>query len=79
MPEPEIIEQDGGILVTLFKDRCNEARVKKLGLNEQQVKAVKYAAENGKIANKQYQKLFTVSRNTASDDLNSIWCLGFFK
>lgn len=55
LPEPEIIEQEGVILVTLFKDRYTKAGLRKMSLNERQVKAVKYVTENGKITNKQYQ------------------------
>jgi ATP-dependent DNA helicase RecG len=42
LPDPEIIEEDGGILVTLYKDRFNETAVKKMGLNEQQLKSIIY-------------------------------------
>ena len=40
LPEPELIEQDGGFLVTLFKNNLSEELLKKLGLNERQIKAV---------------------------------------
>jgi ATP-dependent DNA helicase RecG len=43
-----------------------------LGLNERQINAVLYVAENGNITNSQYQKLFDVSRNTASNDLKNL-------
>lgn len=79
LPEPEIIEQDGGILVTLFKDRYNEAGLKKMGLNDRQVKAVLHVMENGKVTNKEYQELFSVSRNTASDDLRELTQLNILK
>ncbi|WP_206197568.1 ATP-binding protein [Terrimonas sp.] len=72
LPEPEIIEQDGGILVTLFKDRYIEAGLRKMGLNERQLKAVKYVTENGKITNKQYQEILGVARITATRDLQSL-------
>ncbi|RYE52231.1 MAG: DeoR family transcriptional regulator, partial [Sphingobacteriales bacterium] len=68
LPEPEIIERDGGILVTLFKDRYNEAGLRKMGLNERQIKAVQYVLENGSITNAQYTQLVGVSRQTASRD-----------
>ena len=79
LPEPEIIEQDGGILVTLFKDRHNEAALRKMGLNDRQVKAVLYVMGNGKVTNKEYQVLFSVSRNTASDDLRELTQLNILK
>ncbi len=72
LPEPEINEQDGGIMVTLFKDRFNEAALKKMGLNERQVKAVLYVLENGSITNAQYAELVNVSRQTASRDFSEL-------
>jgi len=79
LPEPEIIEQDGGIQVTLFKNQYNEPGLKKLGLNERQVKAVLYVMQNGEITNKKYQQLFDVSRNTASADLRELTQLNILK
>jgi len=38
LPDPEIIEQDGGILVTLFKNKYTEEQLQKLGLNVRQQK-----------------------------------------
>jgi ATP-dependent DNA helicase RecG len=55
MPEPEIIEHDGGILATLLKDRYNEAGLKKMGLNDRQLKAVLHVVGNGKVTNKECQ------------------------
>ncbi len=72
LPEPLIIERDGGFLVELFKDRFSENQLKNLDLNERQIKAVLYVKENGKITNSEYQKLFDVARNTASNDLNNL-------
>ncbi|HEU4552178.1 MAG TPA: ATP-binding protein [Chitinophaga sp.] len=69
LPDPEIIEQDGGILVTLFKERFNETALKKMGLNERQMKAVQYISEHGSITNTLYQHIFTVSKATATRDL----------
>ena len=72
LPEPLIIEQDGGFLVELFKDRFTKEQLENLGLNERQMKAVQYVKEKGKITNSQYQKLCGVSRATASRDLKSL-------
>lgn len=79
LPEPEIIEQDGGIQVTLFKKYYNEPDLKKLGLNERQVKVVLYVMQNGEVTNKKYQELFNVSRNTASADLRKLTQLNLLK
>lgn len=72
LPEPSITEQFGGILVEIFKSRYAPEQLKKLGLNERQINAVLYVAENGSITNSQYQRLFDVSRNTASNDLKNL-------
>ena len=72
LAEPLITEQFGGILVEIFKNRYAPEQLRKLGLNERQIKAVLYAAENGNITNSQYQKLFGVSPNTASNDLTDL-------
>ncbi len=72
LPDPEIIEQDGGILVTLFKNKYSTDQLQKLGLNERQVKAVLYVVENGNITNSQYQKLTNTSKPTATRDLREL-------
>lgn len=40
LPEPDMKEQDGGFLITLFKNKFNEDQLRQLGLNDRQVKAV---------------------------------------
>jgi len=71
LPEPELIERDGGFLVTLFKNNLTE-QLKKLGLNERQVKAIEYVKENGRITNKEYQTLNSISKRTATNDLSEL-------
>ena len=72
LPDPEIIEQDGGILVTLFKNKYNADQLQKLGLNERQIKAVLYVVENGSITNSQYQQVCNTSERTALRDLEEL-------
>ena len=72
LPEPEIKEKDGGLWVTLFKDRYIEEQLSKMGLNERQIKAVLYVKEKGKIINSQYQKLCQISKPTATRDLQEL-------
>ena len=72
LPEPEIKEFQGGILVTLFKDNLTEEQLTKLGLNDRQLKAVNFVKEKGKITNREYQELNDCSRNTASNDLGDL-------
>lgn len=69
LPDPEIKEFNGGILVTLFKDRFSEEQLMKLGLNDRQMKAIAYVKEHSRITNKVYQEVNKVSKATASRDL----------
>ena len=72
LPEPEIKEFQNGLLVTLFKNHLAPERLTKLGLNERQLKAVEYVKENGRITNKDYQKLNLISKPTATRDLSQL-------
>ncbi len=69
LPPPTIIERGGGIEVTIYKHTLTEKRLKEMGLNDRQVKAVFYVKEHGVITNKEYQKLTNISERTASRDL----------
>lgn len=55
-----------------MKDIYTEEYLRNLGLNERQIKAVVYAKKNGRITNKEYQKINNCSRNTASADLKEL-------
>ncbi len=72
LPEPEMMEQDGGFLLTILKDMLNREYLDQLGLNERHAKAVLFVKEKGKISNSEYQKLFDVSKATATRDLTDL-------
>jgi ATP-dependent DNA helicase RecG len=78
LPEPEMKEQDGGFIITLFKDNLTEERLTKLGLNDRQLKAVSFVKEKGKITNKEYQDINETSDRTALRDLENLTELGVF-
>ena len=59
-------------MVLLRKDIYTEDYLRKLGLNERQIKAVLYVKEKGNITNKEYQEPFKVSRITATRDLSEL-------
>jgi ATP-dependent DNA helicase RecG len=69
LPTPEMNEKEGGFIVTLFKDIYSEEELKKLGLNERQIKAVLYVKEKGKITNSEYQEINVISKRTAAYEL----------
>ncbi len=79
LPAPEMKEQEGGFIVTLFKDRFTEGQLRQLGLNERQVRAVLYVKERGRITNREYQEINEgITDRTALRDLDSIVDSGVF-
>lgn len=76
LPEPEMMQRDGGFLLTILKDTLNKEQLEKLGLNERQVKAIDYLKTKASITNKEYQSLFDVTDRTALRDLNDLLTKG---
>jgi len=72
LPEPIIQEQEDGVHVTFLKDIYTEAYLKKIPLNERQIKAVLYLKVNSKLTNAIYQQLNQTTRNTATRDLQNL-------
>lgn len=78
LPEPEIIEAFDGISASLFisdkstkftVENRSEKNLAKLGLNKRQILAFQYLKENGKITNKEYRQLTSISDEMARIDL----------
>jgi ATP-dependent DNA helicase RecG len=66
--------------VTFYKDKWSEENLRKLDLNERQIKAVLYVTENGKITNNAYRELIKdISRITATRDLTNLVEKGILK
>ncbi|MBW1729034.1 MAG: putative DNA binding domain-containing protein [Deltaproteobacteria bacterium] len=72
LPEPDFIEEHGVMTVVFYKDKWTEENLKKRGLNDRQIKAVMYVKENARITNSEYQRLFEVSKRTATNDLDEL-------
>jgi ATP-dependent DNA helicase RecG len=72
LPEPGMQEQDGGFLVTVFKNRFSEEQLRKSGLNPRQVKAVLHVTEQGSVTNAVYQHINQVGKTTATQDLQQL-------
>ena len=60
------------LTVKFYKDIYTKENLRKMGLNERQIKAVRYVKEKGKITNKEYQELNKVSKRTTSRDLEKL-------
>jgi len=79
LPEPDFTEENGVMTVTFYKDKWNEENLKKLGLNDRQIKAIIYVNENGKITNQEYQVICETSNRTATRDLTELVSLKIFQ
>jgi len=76
LPEPEFKEEMGGFSVYFRKDIYTEEYLRKMGLNERQIKAVMYVKKKGRITNREYQELTGVSRQMATIDLTQLVKIG---
>ncbi len=79
MPEPAFAETAAGFSITLFnRTRGGQAEPSvrqwlKMGLNERQIKAMGFVADNGRITNADYQRLCPgVSSETLRRDLSDL-------
>ena len=72
LPEPEMIERDGGFLLTIFKNALIKESLEKWELNERQVKVIDYLKLNTSITNKKYLSLFDITDRTALRDLDDL-------
>ncbi len=71
--EPEFREEGAGFAVIFYKDIYTEENLRKMGLNERQVKAVMYVKEKGKIAIADYKEISPdVSKKTLYRDLQGL-------
>jgi len=78
LPEPEFKEEFGGFSVYFYKDIFTEENLRKMGLNERQVKVVLYVKEKGKITNKEYQEITGIKKRQSSEDLKDLEEKGIF-
>ena len=72
LPEPEFFEDHGVMTVIFYKDIFTEDNLRKKGLNERQILAVKYVNVKGKITNTEYQVLGKLKKRQATDDLKDL-------
>jgi len=79
LPEPDFRSEKGRFEVIFYKDPYTEERLREMGLNERQVKAVLWVKEGGKITNKEYQELTGASKPTATRDLDTLVTLAILQ
>ncbi len=64
--------------VKIHKDIYTEEYLRKIGLNERQIRAVMYVKEKRKITNKEYHEINAVSNKTAYLELSDLVEKGVF-
>ena len=79
LPEPEFEDTGTSFIVTIRKDIYTEDYLKKLDLNERQVKAIMFVKKEGKITNKEYRNMFKVSTATAKRELQDLVKKGIYR
>ncbi len=72
LPEPKFEINSGGFLVTFYKEKFTDSYLKKLNLNDRQIKAVYYLKKSDFITNSIYQEVCGTSERTASRDLEQL-------
>ncbi|MBN1127767.1 MAG: DUF4062 domain-containing protein [Chitinispirillaceae bacterium] len=78
LPEPQFQQRGGEFSAVIGRDWLTERVLRDLNLNGRQYKAVGIVKQGGKIDNNEYQKLFNVSKPTASRDLDGLVDIGAF-
>lgn len=75
LPEPKFENRQEGIgsfTVIFNKDMYTEEQLRKMGLNERQIRAVLYVKEKGKISNKEYRNFYNISDEMARLELSGL-------
>lgn len=79
LPEAEFREEGGGFRAVFLKDPYRPERLRAMGLNERQVKAVLYVKEHGSITNREYRQAAGISDEGARLDIRQLVDLRIFR
>jgi ATP-dependent DNA helicase RecG len=73
LPEPEFDASNPyRFRVVFHQNPFTEERLRQMGLNERQMRAVAYIREHGKMTNTEYQRIEGVSERTATRDFTTL-------
>lgn len=72
LPEPVIEETQGGISVVFLKDIYTPDYLRKLNINDRQIKALLHIKEHGDINNSSYQQINNIGKTIATDELRDL-------
>lgn len=79
LPEPQFQQRGGEFSTVIGRDWLTEQVLSRLNLSDRQAKAVMIAKKGDRLDNKEYQKLFGVSKPTASRDLDDLAAKGILE
>ena len=79
LPEPEFRQDGGQFVMTLWRDWLTDNAIANMGLYQRQIDAIRLLRLRGRIGNVEYQHLLSVSKPTASRDLEQLRSLGLLK
>jgi predicted HTH transcriptional regulator len=80
LPEPDFIcKRNLEFKTILYRDIFTEESLANLGLNERQIKAVRYVKKNGQITNREYRTITGLSDQGAVRDLHVLLDKNVFK
>lgn len=67
-----LFEEISGSLVVTFRGEITEEYLRNLGLNQRQIKAIKYLKEHGKIDRKTYCDICEIEKTVAHEELSDM-------
>jgi predicted HTH transcriptional regulator len=79
LPEPEFRQDGGQFVMTLWRGWLTDEMLEKSDLSERQKQAIMQLKVSGKISNSEYQRLYGVTKPTASRDLDDLRRKGILK
>jgi len=72
LPEPDFVQRGGEFTSMVWRDWLTDKVIESLALNDRQRQAVLIAKTSERLSNRDYQKAFSVSKPTASRDLEEM-------
>jgi len=72
LPEPQFEQRSGSFVITLWRDWLTVEAIRQLDLNERQRQAILFVKATDRLTNMDYQKNFSISKPTASRDLEDM-------
>lgn len=76
LPAPEFRQDGGQFIQTIWRDWLTASKVAELGLDDRQREVIRQLRVQGRIGNTEYQRQFSVSKPTASRELEQLRAMG---